>query len=75
VSISLATKGIIAQYVVGGGGGSSYPTYVPMDTPNLSTEEVGEIDIHPMSLKATVRSVDLAPSMGTKELKPKIKAE
>lgn len=75
MSIALATKGIIAQYVVGGGGGGTYPTYVPVERPDLATEEVGEIELYPTILKASVKTTDLVPSVGTKELKPKIKAE
>ena len=74
MSIALATKGVIAQYVIGGGGGT-YPSYVPVDTPDMLTEEVGEVGLYPTMLQASIRSIDLVPSIGTKELKPKIKAE
>ena len=60
MSISMATKGVIAQFATSGGG---YPIYVPMEEPTVGTEEVGSISIRGTSLDAKIRGKVLGPKM------------
>lgn len=71
MSIALATKGIIAQFVPAGGG---YPVYIPMEEPTIGTEEVGSISIHGTSLGVEVRGKVLEPDLRGKVLEPDLKA-
>ena len=52
MSISLATKGIIAQFAPSGGG---YPVYTPMEEPELKTDEMGFSDIRIKELKPWIK--------------------
>ena len=69
MSISLATKGIIAQFAPSGGG---YPVYTPMEEPTVSTEEVGSINIHRTSLDVDIRGKVLEPEIKSKVMEPEI---
>jgi hypothetical protein len=69
MSISLATKGIIAQI------GGWYPVYVPMEEPTIGTEGVGSIGVYSTSLEVDIRGKVVEPDIKPKELKPKMKAE
>ena len=64
MSISMATKGVIAQFAPAGGG---YPVYTPMEEPTVDTEEIGSISIYGTGVTE--------PSISSRELKPKMKAE
>lgn len=63
MSITLATKGIIAQFAPSGGG---YSVYVPMEEPELSDEVLGERSLY---------TKEFDPRIQTKELRPKIRVE
>jgi len=52
MSIALATKGIITQFVPAGAG---YPVYVPMEEPTIDTEEVGFSNIKIKELKPKIK--------------------
>ena len=63
MSLALATRGMIAGVSMGG---TAYPVYVPVEEPELSSEETGEI---------TINVDELLPDISIKELVPKIRAE
>ena len=50
MSLALATKGIIGDFIL------SYPVYVPVEEPDLSTEEIGFSDIVIKELKPRIKT-------------------
>lgn len=74
MSISLATKGVISISTRAGG---SYPVYiyVPVEEPTVGTEDVGLVSIYTTAFEADIRGKVTKPSISSKEIGPKIKAE
>jgi len=68
MSLALATKGIIAQFALGGGGG--YPVYVPIEKLDMEIDETGSADMLVIKLEDYLRS-----RITSVELKPRIEIE
>ena len=75
MSIGLATKGIISQVAIGGGGEYPVYIYIPMEEPSIQTDEIGFISIYGNSLETSIRSDVVKPSLSSKELKPVIRVD